>query len=269
MAIPLTVAAPAAAAALAYLNAKSSLFYDLTLLRFGLSAAGRIFYRQHKDRLNHFYLLESWALAPSHANHDLILFEGKRHTYAQVYDRVLRYGTWLRERHGVRKGDIVAMDFHNSDTFIFVWFALWHIGAKPAFINYLLTGKALAHCVKVSTAKLCLIDPTLASAFEDETVKSQLEGVKLVVFTPQLEAEAMAAEAVRRPDEDRSEDDMANMAVLIYTSGTTGLPKPAIVSWGKCTVGATMGHSLLRLNRNEIIHTVSQASLLLSCPRVP
>lgn len=253
---PLAVAAPAAAAALAYLNAKSSLFYDLTLLRCASLSAGRLFYRQHKDRLNQFYLLESWALSPSHKSHDLIIFEGRHRTYADVYDRALRYGTWLRDRLGVRPGHIVAMDFQNSDTFIFIWMALWHIGAKPAFINYNLTGKALSHSVQASTAKVCLIDPNVSANF-DESVKAELQEVEMLVFTPEVEAEALAADAVRRPDEDRSEEDLSKMAILIYTSGTTGLPKPAIVSWGKCTVGAGMGHGLLGLNRNEIMHTVS------------
>lgn len=253
---PLAVAAPATVAALAYLNAKTSFFYDWALLKGSLMSSGRILFRQRADRLNHFYLLESWALSPSQAGHDLIIFEGRHHTYAEVYDRALRYGTWMRERLGVRSGDIVAMDFQNSDTYIFVWFALWQIGATPAFINYNLTGKPLSHSVQVSTAKLCLIDPNVAPNFS-ESVRDELPNVELAVFTPELEAEALATEPVRSPDKDRSQDDFSNMALLIYTSGTTGLPKPAIVSWGKCTVGAGMGHTLLGLNRKEIMHTVS------------
>lgn len=256
MPIPLAVAAPAAAATLAYLNAKASLFYDLGLLTAALGSTARLFYRQRIDRLNHFYILEAWAKSPSHANHDLVVFEGRHHTYAQVYDQTLRYGAWLRERLGVRKGDIVAMDFQNSDTFVFFWLALWSIGAKPAFINHNLTGKALSHSIQAATTKLCLIDSNLASAFDD-AVKTDLQGIELVVFTPDLEAEASAAPAIRQPDEDRSEEDLSKMAILIYTSGTTGLPKPAIVSWGKCTIGAGMGHKLLSLDRNEIMYTAS------------
>lgn len=259
MPLPLTLAAPAAAAGLAYLNAKSSLFYDLTLLSAALGSAGRLFYRERYDCLNCFYVLESWAKSSSHADRDLIIFEGKRHTYSQVYDRALRYGAWLRSRFGVRKGDIVAMDFQNSDTFIFIWFALWQIGAKPAFINYNLTGKALSHCVQAATTKLCLIDTNVAASFDDD-VRSELQGVELVVFTPELEAEAVTSPAIRQPDEDRSQEDLSQMAILIYTSGTTGLPKPAIVSWGKCTVGAGMGHNLLGLNKNEIMYTVSTSA---------
>jgi acyl-CoA synthetase (AMP-forming)/AMP-acid ligase II len=69
---------------------------------------------------------------------------------------VLKYGTWLKAR-GVQKEEIVAMDFVNSEVFIWVWFGLWSIGAKPAFINYNLTGKPLFHTIRTSTARSVLV----------------------------------------------------------------------------------------------------------------
>lgn len=239
---------------MAYLNAKSSFYYDLNLLKGALTGSGRLFLRERKDRLNLFYVLESWATSRSHANHPLVVFEGRSHTYAAVYDRVLRYGNWMKTKLGVRPKDIVAIDFQNSDTFVFMWFALWSIGAKPAFINYNLTGNALAHCIKEATTKLCLIDSAVASHFDD-SIYSQLSDIKFVVFSPEVEAEAKAASPVRAPDADRSESDLSKMAILIYTSGTTGLPKAAIVSWGKCVVGSSMTETLLPLNKKEIIYT--------------
>ncbi|KAH6609080.1 amp-dependent synthetase ligase [Trichoderma cornu-damae] len=270
MPAPLPIILPAAAASLAYLNAKIGLWYDLTLIKSLAKATLRVRHGLRHDTINLFYVLEGHALSPQRANKVFLIFEGKTYTYTQAYDRILRYGRWIRTRLGVEPGDIVAMDFENSDTFIFVWFALWSIGAKPAFINYNLSGKPLAHCIEVASAKLCLIDPTVASNFDDEAVRQRLPDVSLVTFTPEAEAEAISTAPERAPDRDRSDDGMANMAMLIYTSGTTGLPKPAVVSWAKCIYGGTMAETLLRRGNHDIMYTCmplyhSSASLLSVC----
>ncbi|KAL7939291.1 hypothetical protein V8C35DRAFT_4882 [Trichoderma chlorosporum] len=270
MPVPLPIILPAAAASLAYFNAKSSLWYDATLIKCLVKAAFRIRHGLKHDTINLFYTLESFAKSARLANQPLLIFENRTHTYAQTYDKVLRYGHWIKNRFDVKPKDIVAMDFENSDTFVFMWFALWSIGARPAFINYNLSGKPLVHCIEAATAKLCLIDPAVASKFDDESVKQALPNVNFVVFTPEAEAEAASTAPERAPNADRSDDSLANMAMLIYTSGTTGLPKPAVVSWGKCIVGGTMASTLLNRGNGDIMYTCmplyhSSASILSFC----
>ncbi|KGQ09492.1 Fatty acid transporter protein [Beauveria bassiana D1-5] len=235
-AVPLAVAAPAALAAGAYLNAKSGLWYDLTMQKIGLVSMWRLMRGVRNDRLSLFYTLEDWARSKSHADRDVLLFEDRRYTYAQFYDAVLRHGAYLRAHHGIKPGAIVALDYQNSDTFLFLWWGLWAIGAKPAFINYNLSGKPLAHCIEAATARLCILDPAIAHNVTDE-------------------------------------EEFSNMAVLIYTSGTTGLPKAAIVSWAKCIAGGTMGSMLLGRGRGDIMYTSmplyhSSAALLSFCATV-
>ncbi|ATY64879.1 long-chain fatty acid [Cordyceps militaris] len=242
--VPLAVAAPAVLAAGAYLNAKSGLWYDLTLQKIGLVTMFRLLRSVRQDRVSLFYTLEQWATSKSHADRAALLFEDRRYTYAQFYDQVLRHGTWLRAHHGVRPGDIVAVDYQNSDTFLFLWWGLWAIGAKPAFINYNLTGKPLAHCVAAATARLCIVDPAVAHSVTAE-VRAALPDVEFVEFTPAIEAVARGITPIRFPDSDRSEAEFSNMAILIYTSGTTGLPKAAIVSWSKCIGGGSIASMLL------------------------
>jgi acyl-CoA synthetase (AMP-forming)/AMP-acid ligase II len=153
-AIPLAV--PAAAAGLAYLDARHGISYDWPMLSSFVSATVRLIRAERRDQLNVFYELEALAQGPR-ADHPWIIFHGQTWTYKQAYDVILRYGTWLSGK-GVQKGEIVAMDFVNSETFVWVWFGLWSIGAKPAFINYNLTGKPLIHTIKTSTARLVLVD---------------------------------------------------------------------------------------------------------------
>ena len=101
-----------------------------------------------------FYSLEEQALNNKDANRVLLWYDGQTWTFKQAYDIVLRYGTWLKNEHGVQPKDIVALDFTNSPKFLWIILGLWAIGARPALINYNLGDKPLLHCIKVSTAKV-------------------------------------------------------------------------------------------------------------------
>ena len=253
--VPLSLAAPAAVATAAYLNARTSFSYDVRLLGSALKARGTTLFREKRDRLNLFYVLEAHALGKQ-ANAVFIIFEGKQYTYKETYDLVLKYGTWLKTKHNVQSKEVVAMDHMNSANFIFLWFGLWSIGAKPAFINYNLSGKALAHCVTSSTARLFLVDPELSANIDDD-LRASLVGVHIEVLTPSIGAEILSTVEAREPDTSRSEDKAQNMAALIFTSGTTGLPKPAIVSWTKFNVGSVLVPTWASFQKSDVFYTVS------------
>ena len=187
---------------------------------------------------------------------NLLAFQGRQWTYKEVFQTTLKYGTWLKTRYHIMPKEIVAMDFMNSDKYIFLWLGLWSIGAKPAFINYNLTDKALAHCIRVSTARIVIVDPEVQHNVTQD-VRNELSNVQFEVLTPELEAEPMAIEGVREPDSTRSEDAPSNMAVLIYTSGTTGLPKAAIFSWQKIIATAFLVRSWTSFTSKDILYTVS------------
>ncbi|KEY73016.1 hypothetical protein S7711_04679 [Stachybotrys chartarum IBT 7711] len=267
MPVPLAIAAPASLALLAYANARTSFWYDLVLLNCDISASLRLLFAQRAQRVNLFYLLESQAA--KHTSSSLLWFQGNTFSYKEIYDRVLKYAAWLRNDLAVKKGDVVAMDFMNGEHFVIVWFAIWSLGAKPAFINYNLTGESLAHCLKVSSAKVCIVEPDVAPKVDDQVRADLASTMSFTVFTPDVEAQVMALDGFRVPDEDRNEDNFLNMAILIYTSGTTGLPKPAVVSWGKCYIGSGYGQKLAGRygGDNDIIYTAmpmyhSAASIL-------
>ncbi|KAM3425845.1 hypothetical protein NHJ13734_009878 [Beauveria thailandica] len=277
--VPLSLAVPAALGAAAYLNARSSFWYDTLILGGILRGVAGIVYGGWVDRLNLFYALEARATSATHADKTLILLfdsgsggSGASYTYRAFYDGVLRHGAYLRAHLGVRPGDVVALDFQNSDTFLLLWWGLWSIGAKPAFINFNLTSTPLAHCVKASTAKLCLADPGVARHFDDELVRRETDGVQIVVFDEERQGAARTAEPVRRPDSERSDKATSSMGILIYTSGTTGLPKPAIVSWAKIIVTSKFSVNFLGRG-DDVMYTCmplyhASASILGFCATV-
>ncbi|KAF1838842.1 acetyl-CoA synthetase-like protein [Decorospora gaudefroyi] len=305
----LPYALPAAAAGLAYLNGRHGFTYDWPLLYSLVSSTVSGALHARRDTLNLFYELESRAQS-SHSNHDWVIFQGRSWTYAQAYDVVLRYGTWLKSK-GVEKDEIVAMDFVNSDVFIWVWFGLWSIGAKPAFLNYNLTGKPLVHTVKTSTARLVLVDQEGRDKFGEDALKEHgflrtdradkveyafdmdqsdvspsvrnqtttpevseplpaaQRHVEIIFFDDALTSHILTLAPTRLPNASRANQTPSDMAMLIYTSGTTGLPKPAVMAWGKCGIGAKFASSWMSL-KNDIVYTSmplyhSSASVLGVC----
>lgn len=258
-AVPLAVAAPAVAAAAAYINAKAHIWYDLKLLRCAAPMALSMMWRERTTKLSLFYDLEYWANNSNTADLPFLLFEDRRWTFKEGLVETLKYGTWFAQTMGVKQGDIVAMDFPNSDKFIFVWLGLWSIGAKPAFINYNLTGHALVHCIKAVGSGLVLIDTSVANNV-DEFVRNELAGTMLEIFTDERKKEVLATKPVRLPDETRAEEGMHGMANLIYTSGTTGLPKAAVVSWGKIHAAGGFSANMINARPGEIFYTVRRLS---------
>lgn len=242
-------------AGMAYLDARLGLMYDYRLLGSAMKATMKMGWTEKKGRLNPFYVLEAHALNKKTADNICLIFEGRQWSYKAVYQTVLKQGTWLKKNYGIKSQEIVAMDFMNSEKFIFMWLGIWAIGAKPAFINYNLTGKALAHCIRVSTAKFAFFDPEIQSNLTQE-VRDELPDVHFEVFTPQIEAEIATIEPVRVPDADLAESKRQGLAIVIFTSGTTGLPKGAIVSYSKIIVGTGLVCPWMRFTQKDVFYTV-------------
>ncbi|KAI9794234.1 MAG: hypothetical protein M1816_006160 [Peltula sp. TS41687] len=243
MNIPLTlaIAGPATLASLAYLNARTSFSYDRVFLWSSYKSGRTMAARERGHRVNVFYTLEEHARSRQLADAVFLWYTGHEWTYKQTYDLVLKYGTWLKTEHGVQPKDIVAIDMLNSADFIFLWFAIWSIGAVPAFLNHNLAGDSLVHCVKTAAPRLLVVDDELRALVTQDVV-DQLSSpdalggtggkpVKVVFLTAETKLHVGRIDGVREPDESRSNVTGLDTAALIYTSGTTGLPKASRIPW--------------------------------------
>lgn len=261
--VPLAIAAPALLAGAAWLNAKTQLSYDLRLVTSLTRASLTTVLNEKRDRVNLFYYLEKHATSRNTASRSFIVFNGKEWTFKEVYDIVLKYGTWLKKTFAIAPGDVVAIDFMNSPQFLFIWLALWSLGACPAFINYNLTGNPLLHCIKTSTTRVVLVDENSKAQFTPEVLEAvaslnSRDGkgpVEVVFFSEALEQQILAEDGRREPDSVRSGVQAIDMACLMFTSGTTGLPKAAIVSWYKCTVGGIFA-SIVMMKPSDRFYSV-------------
>ncbi|KAH0847984.1 Fatty acid transporter protein [Fonsecaea pedrosoi] len=260
LALPASTAAlvaPTALAGLAYLNARWRVSVDLELI-LSLVASQRAFAkREAADRVSSFYLLEEHAHKPKVADKVFIIYQGKRWTFKQTYDMVLRYAGYLHSTHSILPGEIVALDFMNSPQFLFLTMALWSLGAIPAFINYNLSSASFVHSVKTSSARLLIVDPEVAPKVLTEEAKTSFSApnfrnnsfpLEVVVLTSGLQSSLEYFPPHRAPDTARSGVVGRGPCALISTSGTTGLPKAAIVSWERTAVGSGLVARWLNLH---------------------
>lgn len=207
-------------------------------------------------RGNSFYTVEEHANNPKIANETFLVFEGRTWTFKQFYEQVLRYAGWLHETHNVVSGEIVALDFTNTPAYVFLIVAIWSLGARPALINYSLTSKPLIHCVKVSSARVLIVDPEIASkALTDETKEAFLAPnfrndafpLEIAVLDHSLESSLEYFPPYRAPDAARDLEHALEIAVLMFTSGTTGMPKAAVMPWTRTQAGGLVTSKIMGL----------------------
>ena len=236
-----------------------------------MSATLKTTQAERKDKVNFFYVLEDHAKSKKYAHAPFIAYEEREWTYKEVYDTVLQYATWMKSKYAVAPREVVAMDYMNSAEFVFIFLAIWSLGARPALINYNLTGEPLLHCLDTSTARIVFVDEEVQSLFNQDlrdkvrsrTFRDGQGAMAVVVIDTLIKQEIEKTQGVREPDEARSGVKLRDMSSLIYTSGTTGLPKAGIVSWGKNLVSATFCGMWLGLRRNDRFYTVCFKTLRL------
>ena len=260
---------PAAVASLAYLNARTQFGYDYAILSGLVGNNIKTSLLEKRDKTNLYYVFENHARSKSTANHPFLVYEGKSWTYKEAYDIVLKYAEWMKSTYSIAPKEIVALDFMNSEQFIFTWLAVWSLGAIPAFINYNLTGEPLLHCIRTSTARIIFVDeevkplftPKVQESLASSDIKDGRRSIEAVYFDAELQQQILKMEGIRQPDTSRSGALSKDMAVLIYTSGTTGLPKAAIVSWYKTYFGGVFLGRWMGLKRDDRFYSVSSKSI--------
>lgn len=246
--------AAAAVLAAGYLDARWLLGKDLRTMKSAVGGIVNLALNIYRERVNCFLVLEDWA--ESQPNEVCIvypeprkgakarfvngvlqngdeLFDVKTYTYKQVVEYARQYSYVLYHEYGIRSGDRVAMDFVNKDHFVFLWMALWNLGAVPAFINYNLQNKALAHCVTAADSKLFLVDDEVRDNGLEIAPELKDKGVPTVVVDDDFKSKVFNSPQLTVDNKQRGVPLLKDASCYIYTSGTTGLPKAGIMSWRK------------------------------------
>lgn len=219
-------------ALLGYLDAKADIVQDIRLLSAAIGSEVGASRAERRGRLNLFLVLEDRATALKTQDHIFLIFEGRSWTFKQAYETILKYGAWLKDRHGVKKDEVVAMNFINKPAFLWTFLGLLSIGAKAAFVNYNLTGDALVHAVKTSKARLVIVDQEVTQKVlvgeEGEKSRERLvsEGIEegaefvereVLIFDEGVERVVDTWTGRREPTEVIGNRKIGEMSVLVYT----------------------------------------------------
>lgn len=234
---------------------------------------------QVSHRYSTWYDIENTCLSPKHANTVAIkwvhekqgksfrkdgedAFQVDQYTYKQMYDAVLRLSYILANEYDIKKGDTVTMLFMNKPTFVFLWLALWNIGACPAFVNYNLKHKPLVHSIKVVKCHTLLVDAKDCKSEFKESESEVLEAVPGINIHFLDEDELLKTILDPISPQFRLEDSLRDKdvqpwtsGVLLYTSGTTGMPKAASNSWRKIFFASYFFSTIMKMKSKSNMYT--------------
>jgi fatty-acyl-CoA synthase len=179
------------------------------------------------------FLRRSAAVYP---NHTSAVYEGRRFTWSQTYERCRRFASFLTGR-GIGRGDTVAAMLPNLPAMNEAHFAVPMAGAVLNALNIRLDAAAIAFQLDHGGAKVLLVDPEFAGVITEAL--GLMTGPKPVV----IDVDDVSFAGGKRIGELEYEDAVASGSpdftsafpldewdaiALGYTSGTTGNPKGVV-----------------------------------------
>ena len=159
-----------------------------------------------------------------------VVYEDKRYTYQEFYNRVNRLASAL-VKAGAGKGDKVAFICPNTPPMLEAHYAVPMIGAALVSVNIRLSAREVVYIINHSDAKILVVDNEFAGLIKP--VIGELSKVETVVnicdVSDEKPLDGMEYEEFLKTGSDAPippvVDDEYQVATINYTSGTTGLPK--------------------------------------------
>ena len=182
------------------------------------------------------FLVRSASVYPDHTS---AVYEGRRFTWAQTYERCKRFASFLAKR-GIKRGDTVAAMLPNIPAMNEVHFAVPMAGGVLNALNIRLDAASIAFQLDHGGAKIILVDPEFSGVISDAL--GLMKGPKPLVIDVddaafaggkrigELEYEAAVASGDPEFVWLRPQDEWDAIA-LGYTSGTTGNPKGVVTHY--------------------------------------
>jgi acyl-CoA synthetase (AMP-forming)/AMP-acid ligase II len=212
----------------------------------------------------------------AHGSKEFLVHGEERLTLAEVHAQGLRIAAMLQHRHGVAKGDRVAIAMRNYPEWLTAFIGLMQLGAVAVPMNAWWTGDELAFGLKDCGARVMIADEARARRAMEAGVPAC--GVQVIAVRTDATV-AAGLGAVRLEDELAAspatcwylpplgpEDD----ATIVYTSGSTGRPKGAVSSQ-RALVSASLNYlvtalALLALSQQQGVTLPAQQVMLLNLP---
>ncbi len=147
------------------------------------------------------------------------------------FDRIVNRIAAGLEKHGVKRGDHVAVLLGIQMEFPLSFFALMKLGAIVVPLNTRFKGEELAYEINDSESKVLIVDEEYWPFID--SVRGQLKTIEKIFFNgPHAPGGTLRFSLLKENKEDvftRAALSESDDAAIMYTSGTTGRPKGAIL----------------------------------------
>ncbi len=179
-------------------------------------------------------------------NKTAVVYEDKRYTYQEFYQRVNRLASAL-SKIGIQKGDKVAFICPNTPPMLEAHYGVPMVGAALVSVNIRLSPNEVTYIINHSDAKAVFVDMEFAQVIQKDalpnvqTIVNICDNTEEKVF-PGLTYEEFLQTGTPEPYPAMLEDELETIAIN-YTSGTTGQPKGVMYSHRGAYLNA-MGEAL-------------------------
>ncbi len=163
-------------------------------------------------------ILENYAV--QQPNTIATLYDGKKLSYRELYQRVDRFAAYLQEQ-GYEKEDVIALYTLNSDLFLIAYLGVQLAGFIVMPINTKLAAPEVDYIFNHSQAKGLIYDERIAESLKDVSYSFQ-HAIGLQEMNNRIEQQDRERTIVPLEPHDT--------AVVMYTSGTTGKPKGVMLT---------------------------------------
>lgn len=180
------------------------------------------------------FLVKRAFLTP---NREALVFEQKRYTFSDVYERA-RVRAGQLASCGVKAGETLAVLLKNDAETIFLLYSFHLLNVKAVLLNDRLTARELSW--QLNDANVTTLITERAFLETVTKLKAEWQGGRLLMKEDVIQKKAIDVAVA-------SEIDVEDVCTIMYTSGTTGHPKGVLQTYGNhwwSAVGAALNVGL-------------------------